>query len=829
MLYDFVPIAVPTEIADKLPSPISDITAISWSNDDLCVCFQNSQFCSFPIKNFQKIQIPDEIIASSFADLQMYPYQVKPFMDQLLYLLRSKDEEQNILAYIDSNGDVLEVKDDVECFAVDEIGGHKNVCAFISNGNAYVFQYNIETNDFSQLFSLEENEKFLDIAISFTEQGKYLFVVGPNSKRIINLTNGTVQTLSNGNSNPSIFAFSPRNFCEISLNIAVKFTADFRTENSSVNLGEFPIDNAMFGNFAVSLLPNSIAAYDFVTCEHGLPIVKTVSLKDARCMTVFKGHLFVGTAHGVYLISNISKAVKDFRDRPHAVASSLESTEPEYVAAFFDYIWTHFPDDHEKAIGLFKLEPFRRIMYLILEKIYAGFFFQREKAPHENQFLPNITQISNDHAFLTMVYGKLKECRQDASEAARRAFNSAIIECLALSYSKDDGEMEAFLSEKPELETLKLRGFVDSVSNQELKMILLEHFSRIEDALNYFIGLDKSEVTDTIVTIVSRLILIKARDWDVIEPHITKVMESDPVAGVGLLADDQMDITKSTTFINDRYPQLSVLFSLRALHHPNQTAKRSLVNSIASELRAALMKTSSESFEPSDIPYLKCVLRGDATVDDCVAELSEEIHGLVVGFPKELDANELVRHASQFPPALRGELFVAAGRYEDAVNSLWAVGAPLGDETLRETIGFCRKCNDPGRVFGVLIERLKADRDVDTHKALAAILPEIVDGVIDVAPALTLLDADAPFAEASALIERLYRLLVNSRLDAQIDSSFATAEEFESKYRRAKLQSGCMTLHEDSTCSRCGKPLGFQYVQCDSNGNLYHFGCADSD
>ena len=74
-------------------------------------------------------------------------------------------------------------------------------------------------------------------------------------------------------------------------------------------------------------------------------------------------------------------------------------------------------------------------------------------------------------------------------------------------------------------------------------------------------------------------------------------------------------------------------------------------------------------------------------------------------------------------------------------------------------------------------------------------------------------------------IEQAYSAVDTRRMNTETKAAFAESEEFESIYERTTLESKLVTVNAEMTCSHCGNPLGYRFIQMTPDGQFYHNKC----
>ena len=235
-----------------------------------------------------------------------------------------------------------------------------------------------------------------------------------------------------------------------------------------------------------------------------------------------------------------------------------------------------------------------------------------------------------------------------------------------------------------------------------------------------------------------------------------------------------------------------------------------------------LLRLSSPTFNRESVSFCTCMINNpDASIQEIQEELGTNVITILRNYT--VDTTQLLSFVNQINIVkVQVEIYRAAGKVDEALSIIWGKGE---NADIQNCVQFCKESPDPSAAFERLL--ILMDDSLPSDKKTTIIMNLLSENMseINISSAFSYISSDQPISKVIPFLENSYRSLVAMRKDAELDASFAAANEFETHYQAIKLESQCFQLRNSTVCSFCQKPLGYQYVQRAPNGMTYHYKC----
>ncbi|EAY03858.1 hypothetical protein TVAG_063710 [Trichomonas vaginalis G3] len=793
----------------------------------------------------------------SFGDY--YIKEIKSYNDSLILYLKSTDSAP-LCKWKPGVDSPLYFTYDCDFYALNQYSLEMNQSIIYTKKNILTFIPDYSNIDDKKEIEFEED--ILSVSLNYPSA----LVVLKNAIVKINLNqpddrikmSNPCENLHNQTNHPS-----PTSICA-SRTSYIFFTenmASYINQNLDARVNKINFDNVPFNNTKVpkgyfSTTDTSQYIYDFANEPFKLPGIglhSTTAMKiDARDYTFFANDKHVYQLFDVYEAFDLLS-----RNQMKDLSKKLPDAEAATICAFFQVAWNNtiqktiqntvqitYPF-RDMALKLFDYPEFRRYILDILTLFSQLHFYVHKKEYDEEEeeigeeiveYEPRYfeeSQLDSSPQSLQSLLAALKQhypkelkntvSKEEYEEIARiqEIFQTATLEILILQ--KKTPEISQLIKSKNNYNKDIIIKFMDTIPDHSTRLIVYSLLGEAKLAMKSF-ALTTDRSTE-VIDIVIGLLKANSGDWEFIKEHADSFIKADPIRGMEILTDPRVDMNKATAYVTENFPALQQLFLLGTVHNSSLVGRSTIIAKLANDLCTALSSLHKPDFDYSTVSYLKCVIRspnGHPPIEDIERELSDYLQNLVSTEFNELDKTKLLNSVADFTSSsLKISIFLAADKYKEALDIIWANNN--GDP--EKAALSCRDCSNPPKAFELLIEKVKAELSQEEFLSeLTKLLTKNID-IIDISYALGSLNTNASLDTTLMFVEQLYRSLIATKRDAEIEAAHAEAEQFEAQYRLLRAQAVKIAVNEDVDCEGCGKKLGYSTFERTPTGALYHRQC----
>lgn len=856
---------VPLEIERNKEPNVNKIQSIAQYSNKLVIVYEledkRVRFCFFKLTNSSGVVKAEK--DGNFTDIGFGDFncqEVKAFHDSLILYLRDVNDSVGSLCIWPTPGvgSPMAVVEDCDRYALNNSRDKPQSLVYTKGTVIYYVENPFDAENKKEI-DLEEDILSISLnypkALVILQKSICILDIEDPSNRISMAIQLDNRDYSTRRPSPTSISASNTNFNFYIQNSASQFSHNMSSNLKKVEFDSIPYTNTKIARLAVyfSTTEKYSYFYDFVNqpfVTPSLDLQSSVAIKVEN-----KDITFFANEKSVYQLFDVHDSF-DFltRDQTKDLISKLPSLDVATVCSFFQVAW-NFTERNEnsypyrnQALKLLAYPEFRRHVLDILT-IFSKLHFYVEKenqneeeeetseqskvyVEYEPKYFAESQRDHSESSLVAVLNALRQHCPKEVKNTGNpkdvaemqkitEVFTTAILEILILE--KKTAEISTLIKSKSGFDKETIIRFMDTIPDHSTRLIVYSLLGEAKLAMQSF-ALTTDRSTE-VIDIVIGLLKANSGNWDFIKDHADPFIKYDPIRGMEILTDPRVDMNKATAYVTENFPDYKKLFLIGAVHNPSLVARETIIRNLADDFSASLVSLHKPNFDHSTVSYLKCVLRspnGHPPIEDLEHELSDYLQNLVSNFFNELDKAKLLSNVANFTSSsLKISIFLIADKYKEALDIIWENNGGNPEKAAQS----CRDCSNPPKAFELLIEKMKASLSQDEFlKELTKLLTKNID-IIDVSYALGSLDKQASLDTTLKFVEQLYRSLIATKRDAEIEAAHAQAEQFEAQYMLLRAQADMIEINEDTVCDACGKKLGNTYFERTPTGNLYHISC----
>jgi hypothetical protein len=511
-------------------------------------------------------------------------------------------------------------------------------------------------------------------------------------------------------------------------------------------------------------------------------------LANARRVCFLDKFFLVGTDRSVFLLLDGSAVMED--------PSWVPGAFPELPLAVFDQLWMS-GTQRRKAIKMLGSDEFS-FAWMDVIRLFP-FLLPRDI---RSRLLAPPGGVSLEDALVfAKVLMKLRVKDQ------RTLVNSVIIQLLA--YSGNRQLFVSFVDGKP-CDTRLVEAFFEETKNP-LYPYYLRCVREFQRAIEIFKAADdRTAVRDTLV--------LAGTDLGFVESHLGWLLRVDPLLAFSVFSDPRVPGHLAIKFVSEKYPQYDLAVLWAVLEQRDLPNREPLVKSYVFRVCSILASISTPTFDRSSIRFCEPVILNKAVDLETVSVwLTDRLVAICRRDRPYLPISEIRGAIDGIPTQTQLLVFRELGQPDAAMDLLqdWT-----GDLAPFENI-----CHDYPRFFPTLFTALhdRLTPESFRHRLCALITDHLF--VMDVPTALSYLDSDLAVPEVADFLEKTFAALSSKRISQELRAAFLEGDAFESTYDKVVREAVVVELTRTSVCASCRAPLGFNFVERQPGGLLFHFQC----
>lgn len=784
--------AIPLNL--KIPPEASKITAIIEHNDQVCFGLDPPLILSSTLsKNNGKYRLSPPV-KISFSTKEVHIVELQSFYDSILIHIRVNDGSAGGLLMLQDSGKMDYIDKNTDCFAVNRFDDLQTV-AFGNSSKLTIRKY--ELGKWSKLHGRDIGEKI--IALAYTHPT--VFIMTPTKYVVMNLSSGAADIFPTSISGPSyIFPIRRNMYFTYHGRNAMILSSELASDLPPIPFPTDAVSHILNDREYAAILENEVIMYDFdqvntkQISSFDDYLVGSSSLPGAKLIVVCKNSYLVATENSAYALLDFTDIISD--------PIELNSLHTISIASIFEQCW--IKNDIVTALTLFRYKPFEDCFYDAFRLFpYIKIAYQPEK-----KYFFNCKPNSNERYLITFL-DNLLICRSSPTigDNEKILIDTVLYETYAeLNNIK---KLHDNVEGKPTLQEESIKLYAQSRKNSPSYGIYLIAFHRYEEAYEEFDRINSIEY-------MKSTLIQDAGDWNFVEPKITSLINKSPMDACEVLACSAISVAKSIAYVKENIPAFYPRLLFMLLENENISDKTSIANNLIAKLMAFLC----DSIARDKVTFCKC-FQLDPNVPD--NEIYEEIGSMIIEiFEKHNDLitiDKFLMNMKQIKNTkVRIDIYKAIEHYDDAFELLWEQD---GFDKCTKSALTCK--NKPSAFVSIMkIMKNKLSSQELSEKSFYLLSNFISD--IDIIETISNIN-DVDLESIGDILEKAYIKANKTRMNAQIEASFAKSKAFESMYEKVKLESQGFDLTSENRCATCGNPLGTSFIQRSPDGLLYHYRC----
>lgn len=369
-----------------------------------------------------------------------------------------------------------------------------------------------------------------------------------------------------------------------------------------------------------------------------------------------------------------------------------------------------------------------------------------------------------------------------------------------------------FLKSNSKINEESLKMFFEKTKNR-LYPIYLREICQYDEAILHF---QNQENIDEVIN----TLLICGSNFAYFKKCFPWVMKKSPSKAFELFACKQISSIEIITYIQEEYPNmyLRVLFYL--ISKDDIFNRNILINEFLTKIIEIMNELSKGIINQNNVSFCECVIKQKTPPLNVIID---EINTIFIDFINKyntiIDKSVLQNLVTKIPSAyVKIEIFKSTHQYQQALELIW------DEKGSAECENYCEHVKNP-EILYTYMELLKNKMTPkDFIQKLISLLNSNFSH-IDIERTFSLIDPSIPISDVSSLIEQSYRSINTKRMNCEIRASLSSSNNFDLLYEKTKKEIECVKLRSGTTCSFCGSPLGYHFVQRTPNGKYYHYVC----
>lgn len=733
-------------------------------------------------------------------------------IDNILLVFVQGKSSKGQLFTLPEDGKLNKIIDNVNCFAINQYSNEKYI---LVGYNHKLSLYKFASEKSCKICSgwpIELESKILSVSMSYP----YSIILTAEKMYSINLSDQS-RNVNRSPCNPSPYtmALSHEFFLTYYAHSSMKIDSNLSTNISPISFDEEAIDHSYNGSLIATMVKNSIHIYNF----EGYRAKAYVS--NPFRITQFNNYFIYSTKSGIYYLSEVTNLMDDIIS---GFVSENANFDTDKLLSIFEQLWLSNKKDY--ALSLIKFEKTQEEMIPKILQIFDFFVLPFEGKPF---MIIDDYDKKEIHKLLYYELDSLNLFQPDQIEF----INTAKFELLA--EMNDLKALSAFIEKNTNLKINKemIDKFYQKARSKSNNAILssypffLLYLGKIDEALNEFLKTkDYKEY--------SNILIQKASDFNFVEQKLDVLIKNAPQKAIDVLSCDQISSQKSIDLVKKKYPMYLTPVLRKLIDHKGIVDREEISNFYISQM-INLITIINESeknpakFDKSQFQFTNTVVNNpNASPSDIKKELNEMLCDFIIKYRSIIDSSILVKNISIVSSFnLKFEIYKTSKDYEKVFILL-----SEKESDFKKCEEFVGGEKDP-QILQLFLTFAKNNFDSKKNlknKGFSCYLFEIIAKFIefiDVESAMNLIDGEKISIDDGFLseIEQAYSAVDTRRMNTETKAAFAESEEFESIYERTTLESKLVTVNAEMTCSHCGNPLGYRFIQMTPDGQFYHNKC----
>lgn len=829
---------LPCRIPSTNSKPLENIKSIAEITDGLVLADDDRLFF-FQVSNTN----PNQLTISDIKLVKIEDYSIDKIECSnnivLFHYIKSDHSHGPLYSIVKGQNTPTKVADEVTSFSISNPGcpgpeSRLTIAAVVKNMTT-IYQYMPEIENGKKWHKLKQDELIKNQPI-YSIALMYPYVILLSSSCIIKLNFEYIKTNSHPVISYPISCFPESYVMDVSPTQAFIYVSD-EAFISGIKQLDVPISgkekfntpqtaHTKANNNYVSISQNTVTIYN-LNDENKLN--STVRFPGAKNVcTLQNKNVIVTNNTSIFLVTECSEAYNRIMagDLNQALAS-LKNPDVDILCGIFEQLWQS--DYKQRALAMLRYKE----IYPALKEIVSLFKMVKLTVvdPKKPQFI-FISEPTEDQKLVKMLIEHLQQIRgANNSQAISMITDTALFEIY--SYQEDVANLSSFISEHPDFHDDSIKLFFGDTQNVSLAMYLAYH-GEFDESMNIFKSLQRYD--KAILDEIARQIICNSNNWSFCEANVTWLFDISPLHACKVLTSETVNSKKALDFTQSHFPKYYNIILHGILDHKDVLNRAELVNDYAEQIFQLLFNINSENFDREKVAFCTCVIENKTDqptpIKDIEQELGDDFIDVLRRFPKEININNPAYQNNEISsnPRVQVEIYRASGNVEKALELIWKNTENEQKEPEIDSLEeFCKQSENPSDAFQILIKLMKEKLPAEKVMNWLMKLLSRNMSMIDIPLALANIDQEQNLVDVAGFLEDTYRTLVTMRKDAELDAAFAVSNEFESEYSKVKFESQVIELNSDIVCTKCKKPLGYQYVLRAPNGMLYHYRCMQSD
>ncbi|KAK8888772.1 hypothetical protein M9Y10_033511 [Tritrichomonas musculus] len=734
--------------------------------------------------------------------------QLCSFDNTLLVLVQGKSTK-GLLYTLTEDGKLAKIIDKVSCFAVNQYSNEKYIIVGF-NQQLFLYKFTPEKtcilcNDFPK----ELDSKIEAVSISYP----YSIILTQEKMYSINLADQTINSnISSCIPAPYTMPLSHDFFFTHYAHSSIKLDRNLSSNISPISFEENPIDHSYNGTLIATVMSKQISIYNFEGYK-GIAYVTNPSH-----ITQFNGQFIYSTKVGIFYLSEVTSQIDDIVS---GFISENVNFDTDTLLSIFEQLWLSKRKDY--ALSLFKFEKTQSELIPKILQLFDFFVL-----PFDGDPFMEVGEFDTKEIYRLLYYelDSLDLFQPDQIEFV----NTAKFELLA--EMNDLKTLSSFLEKNPNIKMIKemIDQFYQKAKSKSERSLVLDSYpyyllylGKADDALDEFL---KSKNYDDF----SHALIQKASDFNFVEERLDVLINNAPLKAIDVLTCDQISSQKSIELVKKKYPMYLTPVLRKIIDHKGIIDREEIANFYVTQMFSLITLInqlgSTPKFDRTLFQFTNSVINNpNASSSEISDELNQLLCEFIIKYRSIIDPSILANNISKFISFdLKLEIFKTTKDYERIFQLL---SENENDYGKCEKFVGNEKDTDILRLFLVFVKNnlnnAKSPKIDDFPGFIFNILANFIE-FIDIESTLELIggEFDDKFFD---LIESAYSKVNTQRMNTEIKASFAESDVFESLYNRTTLESNCVTLDSEKTCSYCNNPLGYRFVQLTPDGRYYHNKC----